>query len=141
MLQQRKEIDALLKEAGMRLTEPRRIMLDVFQKSDHALSAAQLESQLVLQMDRVTVYRILSTFFKKGLLHKVQDPDGTHKYALCSNNCDTQAHHDEHLHFHCQSCGKTYCLDQVSIPEVRLPNGFKLEEIHLSGKGICEQCH
>lgn len=47
---------------------------------------------------------------------------------------------DMHVHFHCEVCGTTYCLKDMRIPEVELPEGFSMESVNFMIKGICPSC-
>lgn len=105
-----------------------------------ATSQPDLEGVLD-DVDRVTLYRILSAFEEKGIIHKVFDLNGTANYALCTSDCAENHHHDEHLHFNCVVCNNVYCLDDLELPPVSLPPGFKPEVFSLSATGICPKCN
>lgn len=130
----------LLHQAGMRRTSPRQAVLEHLFQSPVALSHPDLEERLSGQVDRVTIYRILSAFEEKGLVHRILDPEGQPCYALCSAECGEDHHHDEHLHFHCDVCGGIYCLDSVSMPTLKLPKGFRSRETHIDVRGRCPRC-
>ncbi|MBK8442091.1 MAG: transcriptional repressor [Sphingobacteriales bacterium] len=133
------EIQKILKTHQLRLTPCREQTLDFFLQQQIALSHADLERWLTA-FDRVTLYRTLESFLEKGLIHQVPDDSGTTKYALCSTHCTHHAHHDEHVHFQCTHCGETRCIEQVAIPDIQLPQGFRLQEAKLLVKGICNRC-
>jgi Fur family transcriptional regulator, ferric uptake regulator len=65
------------------------------------------------------------------------------KYALCKNECNTieQTHKHDHVHFKCNECGQTTCLDQVTIPTLKLPEGYKKVEMNLLVQGVCVSCN
>ena len=130
----------LLKEHGLRLTDSRLKILDVFLTSGHALSHADIEKKMNESLDRVTVYRTLTSFLDKGLVHKVIDDSEASKYALCHNDCSSHEHHDNHVHFKCNSCGTSNCLNEISIPKINLPKGYQLAEANLLIEGICPNC-
>ena len=131
--------DKLLKTFKLRHTPGREAILLLFLKRNYALSHADIEKEVEDTLDRVTVYRTLKTFLSRGLIHKVLDNQGSLKYALCSENCTSVHHQHEHIHFKCSKCEQTSCLD-VEIPPVKLPKGFKPEEMNLLVQGICDQC-
>lgn len=132
--------EKLLEDNGLKKTGARLNVLQLFEQSDSALSQPDLEHHLSTGVDRVTLYRILSVFEEKGIIHKIIDSNGTGRYALCRNHCDEHHHHDEHLHFNCMVCHKTYCLNDTVIPKVVLPKGFEVKEITLSASGVCKVC-
>lgn len=104
-----------------------------------ATSQPDLES-VMNDIDRVTLYRILSAFEEKGIIHKVFDLNGTANYAMCLSNCEENHHHDEHLHFNCSNCKNVYCLEELSMPAINVPAGFKIEALNLYATGICPKC-
>lgn len=129
----------LLKRHQLKRTEPRLRVLSLLSNKSVATSQPDLES-VIGDVDRVTLYRILSAFEEKGIIHKVFDLNGTANYALCSSNCDEHDHHDEHLHFNCTLCKNVYCLDDLDLPQIKLPAGFKLEGFSFSATGLCPKC-
>ena len=114
-------------------------MLEVLIQNESALSHSEIESQIDVSHDRVTVYRTLKTFLENGLIHKVLDDGGLTKYALCSE-CSKEEHHHEHVHFKCQNCGQTICMDAIKIPTISLPVGYNITETNLLIKGVCGNC-
>ena len=95
-----------LKEYDLRSTGCRKDVLKLFFSEPYALSQAFLEDNLHHQYDRVTIYRTLRSFLDAGFIHKVLDDAGVVKYALCSEDCEPEHHHDSHVHFKCKKCGK-----------------------------------
>ena len=109
--------------------------------SDKSVATSQPDLESVIEdVDRVTLYRILNAFEEKGIIHKVFDLNGTANYALCSSDCVEHHHRDEHLHFNCTECKSVYCMDDLNLPQVKLPPGFKLEGFSFSAIGLCPQC-
>ena len=131
--------DELLKNHGLKNTKQRQLVLEELAKTKSALSQPELEKTLGKVMDRVTLYRILSSFEEKGIVHSVLDLNGTTNYASCSTACTEGHHHDQHLHFNCTNCQKIYCLD-VKIPNIKMPLGFKAINIKTTASGICSNC-
>ena len=131
--------DEILKTHGLKNTRQRQIVLEELAKVDSAVSQPELEKKLGKDMDRVTLYRILSMFQEKGIVHSVLDLNGTTNYASCSSSCTEGHHHDQHLHFNCTNCSKIYCLD-VKIPNLKMPAGFKATAINTIATGICNNC-
>jgi Fur family ferric uptake transcriptional regulator len=133
--------DQLIKKAGLSLTEARKLILDIFISSPTALSHNDIENLMPEGIDRVTVYRTLQTFVQKGIVHHVPTTDNTILYALCKEECQSGHHHDNHVHFLCTSCQTTNCLEEVTVPLVRLPNGFQLKKAAMVIEGICDACN
>ncbi|MCB0634088.1 MAG: transcriptional repressor, partial [Lewinella sp.] len=121
----------ILQQHGLRITAIRDKVLQIFLEAGHrALSNADIEKHFD-RLDRITLYRTLRTFEEKGLIHQVIDNSGTPKFATCSEHCAEHDHHDDHAHFHCVKCEKTVCLEDTTLPDVKIPVGFKVEEKHM----------
>jgi Fur family ferric uptake transcriptional regulator len=137
-----KNAQQLLKSFDLRNTEARILILDEFLKCHFALSQVNLEDVLGENIDRVTIYRTLKTFLEKGILHKVLDDAGCIKYALCVNQeCVHEEHTHSHVHFKCNFCGQTNCLNDIEIPLIILPKGYKFYETNVLVSGICKVCN
>ena len=136
----RKADEQILKDFRLRHTSSRAEILQLFIEHPYALSYSDIERAVAETYDRVTVYRTLKTFLDKGVVHKVLDDAGSLKYALCKEHCTTAEHHHEHVHFKCTTCGQTNCLEDVEIPGVRLPKGYKAQELNLLIQGVCSKC-
>ena len=130
----------LLKSHQLRLTDMRMKVLELFLTRSEALSQNDLEQHLG-KVDRITLYRTLRTFEEQGLIHKAMDGTDKQKYALCQHDCGQGAHHDHHAHFHCDTCGKTICVEAIAAPVVAPPPGFSVSETHLVMRGQCDQCN
>lgn len=130
----------ILKENKLRVTSCRRDVLDTFLGRSVALSHADLEEALKENFDRVTIYRTLKTFLDSDLIHKVLDDSGTAKYALCHHSAEEPHHDHEHVHFKCEICGKTNCIEEISLPKINLPEGYQAKEMNLLVQGVCKYC-
>lgn len=133
-------IDNILKRNHLSVTDSRKKILELFQANKGALAANDIEKRTGEKFDRVTIYRTLQTFVEKGIIHTIPTPDNSVLYALCKDECSTGHHHDNHVHFVCDNCNVTYCLDSVVTPEVNLPQGFKPSLIDVVVTGICKNC-
>ncbi|MFZ5551806.1 MAG: Fur family transcriptional regulator [Bacteroidota bacterium] len=137
----KKTLDILL-ENDLRKTPCRLFVLDEFRKKGkQSLSENDLENKSKGKFDRVTIYRTLNTFIDSGILHKVIDDDNIVKFAMCSETCDDHHHNHEHVHFKCEECHTTSCLDHISIVNVELPKGYKKKEANYLIVGVCADCN
>jgi len=130
----------ILKQSGLSITESRKKILDLFLESSGALAHADIEKNTSAAFDRVTVYRTLQTFVEKGIIHQIPTTDNSILYALCRQDCEQGHHHDDHVHFICSDCDKTICLDEVTVPEVKLPKNFTKQQAAMVVTGVCEDC-
>lgn len=131
--------DNILKSHELRVTPVRSQVLEVFLESDVALSNQDIELEFD-NLDRITLYRTLKAFEDKGIIHKAIDGTSVAKYALCDQDCNVHHHHDEHIHFHCNSCGNTFCVDEIKVPEIPTPTGFQITSMNIVMNGTCEKC-
>ena len=124
-----------------RNTKAKEDVLRILQDSTFALSHTDIEEKAAVNFDRVTLYRILSSYEQQGIVHKIVDASGKARYASCKNDCHKEHHkHDNHLHFGCTSCGKMYCFDNKII-DLRMPKGFKVAQFNYAVYGTCEACN
>lgn len=83
------------------------------------------------EISMATVYNCLDALVKSGLVRQVSLDRAATRY--CPNMT-------EHCHFHCTDCGKIFDIDlddKPSVPEAKLPRGFKPEQIEVSMRGHC----
>jgi Fur family ferric uptake transcriptional regulator len=130
----------ILKKNHLSNTDSRRAILEIFLQSPSALAHQDIEKQTGERFDRVTVYRTIQTFIDKGIVHTIPTADNLVRYALCREECSEGHHHDDHIHFVCEHCGKTTCLDETDVPEIRLPKGYKAVQVNVVVNGICREC-
>lgn len=134
------QVDVILKKNQLSVTGSRKKILELFLSSAGALAHADIERRAGEKFDRVTVYRTLQTFVEKGIIHSIPTSDNSIRYALCKEDCREGHHFDNHVHFICNSCEKTICLDGISVPEVALPNEFAPLHSQMVVTGLCNEC-
>jgi Fur family transcriptional regulator, ferric uptake regulator len=134
------QLNDVLKKSGLSITNSRKKILELFLNKPGALAHADIEKSTGESFDRVTVYRTLQSFVEKGIIHSIPTTDNAVLYALCKDNCGAGHHHDNHVHFICNACHKTICLDEVTIPQVKLPKGFKPDGAEMVVNGVCGEC-
>ncbi|MDR1499646.1 MAG: transcriptional repressor [Tannerellaceae bacterium] len=127
-----------LEARGIKPTAIRLLILKALAGSGQAFSLLDIEGRLDT-VDRSTISRTLALFHRKRLIHSIDDGTGSVKYSVCRSDC-TCALDDLHVHFCCTRCRKTFCLENLSIPGVTLPEGFVLENINFVLKGLCGHC-
>ena len=132
-------VNSILKKNQLSVTEPRKTILEMFLNSPGALAHADIEKRNKENFDRVTIYRTLQSFLNKGIIHSIPSADNAIRYALCKE-CTEDHHHDDHIHFLCRECGNATCLEEVHIPSIVLPQGFRSERIEMVVSGTCKDC-
>lgn len=134
------QVQSILKGHGLSVTGVRRRILEVFLRSEEGLSHGDVEFNAGDQLDRVTVYRTLQSFLEKGIVHAIPSADSAARYALCKDDCKEGHHHDDHVHFICTACGKATCLNDMQVPDIRLPKGYRAVQTSLVVNGKCPNC-
>lgn len=134
-----KRIEDLLRRKHLSITDSRRRILTLFMQQQDALAHGDIEKKAGEKFDRVTIYRTLQAFVEKGIIHTIPTSDNSVRYALC-RDCTEHHHHDDHVHFICRHCNTTICLDDIVSPEIKLPGGYKAENVQVVINGVCKNC-
>ena len=130
--------EQVLEQAGLRVTAVRMLVWRTLHHELHdAFSLADLEEALPT-VDRSTLFRTLVSLTDAHLLHEIDDGSGAQKYCVCHH--DDTRHCMGHVHLTCVRCHRTFCLPNVAIPSVPLPEGFTPEETEYVVKGVCNHC-
>lgn len=135
-----RQIQEILKKNQLSVTDSRSKILELFLQQNGALAHGDIEKKSGASFDRVTVYRTLQTFVEKGIVHTIPTADNAIRYALCKDECSEGHHHDHHVHFICKQCGTTLCLDDITVPDVKLPKGYETTQVEVVVNGVCKDC-
>nr|WP_305210079.1 transcriptional repressor [Bacteroides intestinalis] len=127
-----------LKNRNIKPTSLRILILKTMLQESRAVSILDLEN-LLDTVDKSTIFRTITLFLSHHLIHSIDDGSGALKYAVCGNSCSCSVE-DLHSHFYCNVCHKTYCLEGIDVPIVKLPIGFSLQSINYVLKGVCPDC-
>ena len=127
----------LLKEHGVKPTANRIIVAKALAEESRPLSMTELEDRIG-SIDKSGIFRSLTLFKEQHLVHVLEDGEGV-RYELCHSH-DHTVDNDMHIHFHCEHCGETICLEDLAIPEVQLPEGYLMQSANFVLKGICPKC-
>ena len=128
---------ALMQEHGVKPTANRILILRALLEAERPLSMTEIETALE-SVDKSIISRNLSTFREARLLHVLADGEST-RYEVC--HCAAEEEDtDRHVHFHCTRCGRTFCLEEIPIPAVSLPEGYAADHVNFVVEGICPHC-
>ncbi|ANE51666.1 Fur family transcriptional regulator [Flavisolibacter tropicus] len=133
------KIADVLRRNHLSVTDSRKKILSLFLQHKDALTHGDIEKKAGEKFDRVTIYRTLQTFVEKGIIHSIPTSDNAVRYALCKD-CTEGHHHDDHVHFMCDNCNATICLDNVVSPKMELPAGYVANDVQVVIHGICKEC-
>ena len=133
------ECTDLLTQHGIKPTANRSVVLRALAMAGRPMSLTELEYQ-ILSIDKSGVFRALTLFRDHHLVHVIDDSDGLGvRYELCHSHGDGEDD-DLHVHFFCERCHCTYCLEQTPVPPVDVPEGFVAASANYVVKGICAHC-
>ena len=133
-------LSSLLKDYELRSTKFRLNLLELFTNSDSSLTVEDIKQKIGKKNDKVTIYRALDSFEKKGLIHQVPDQENLTRYALCLSECNAAKHIHNHAHFICIICSNTFCIENIKFPKIKDLNGFIIKNLELTLKGNCPKC-
>jgi Fur family ferric uptake transcriptional regulator len=133
----KQEITHLLEEHGVKVTANRLLVAEALSDAGRPLSLTELEDEIG-SMDKSSIFRSLMTFRDNHLVHAIEDMEGT-RYELCLSH-DHDHDEDTHVHFYCEKCHRTFCLENIHIPPVELPGGYDAWTSNYLIKGICPSC-
>ena len=105
---------------------------------DYPISMKELETK-IQTIDKSNIFRTLSLFKQQHLVHQLEDGNDIVRYELCLSD-DDEEDEDMHVHFYCERCHRTYCLNDIHIPQVELPAGYEQSSINYMIKGVCPKC-
>jgi len=125
---------AVLRERGLRLSTPRRLILERLFAAAAPLSAEELSSDLAL--DLAVTYRNLETLEANGLVHHVHLGHGPGLYALVGAS--------DHEYLHCERCGALRRVAPEELDGVRAALrerfGYVARFTHHAIVGSCDAC-
>ena len=126
-------IDAL-RDRGLRLTTPRRLVLEALFAADGPISAERIAT--ALRLDLTSVYRNLETLERHGLVRHVHLGHGPGLYALVG--------HGEQEYIYCPGCRtartvRPELLDPVRN-HIRRRFGYEVRFTHFALVGRCARC-
>jgi len=131
---------ARLLAAGLRPTAARLLLWEIMQGQGRALTAGDLLELMHRrrQVNKVTVYRNIEQFLRRGLVRRLCLEGRVAYYELASDQ------HPSHPHFQCTACGQVECLEPVNMSrfwtELKGPLGNRAEKIEILVEGICRHC-
>ena len=124
-----------LTKHNVKPTANRILIAEAISRYNGPVSMKELETELQT-IDKSSIFRTLTLFSNRHVVHQVED---IVRYELCMSD-DYETDRDMHAHFYCEQCQRTTCLPEVDIPEIHLPEGYKLSNVNFMLKGICPEC-
>ncbi len=127
------------REAGLRLTWQRRLILEVLAESDEHLEADALHDRAKLRapgLSLATVYRTLALLKDMQLVEEHRLGEGHSHYEAVQE--------DPHYHFTCRRCRKVIEFDSSMVGKVKRElcerEGVEIVESRVHLIGHCSEC-
>ena len=133
------ECEALLASHDIKPTANRIVVAKTLAAAERPMSLTELEYK-ILSIDKSGVFRALTLFREHHLVHVIEDGGDGVRYELCHSHDGHAEDDDQHVHFYCERCHRTFCLTDMPIPTVSLPAGYELHDINYMAKGLCPEC-
>lgn len=132
--------EAFLEKKGLKLTQPRKLILNtIFDLHEH-FDIEQLYDiihKISSEVSRATVYRIIPLLVEAGLIQKSIRSDARDKYEHIFG-------HPKHAHWICKDCGmllETDMQDILKLVQAKAKTqNFRISDTNLEVKGICWKC-
>ncbi len=132
------DLTKCLELKGVKPTANRILILKALKETAQPLSLTDLENILVT-IDKSSIFRTLTSFLEHNIVHTFEDGRGLLNYELCTSKSVCN-HSDSHIHFYCESCKKSFCMNNIPFPDFQLPKGFTMNSVSFVIKGICPTC-
>ena len=127
-----------LSRHGLRATRQRVAALRVLRRLKSHPTSAELHARLLVDHENLsqkTVYEILDALVQSGLAARVTTVGEPYRY---------EARSEPHYHATCRVCGRLYDLPASANSQIRgradLPDGFHVEKIDVTIRGLCIRC-
>ena len=133
------DFEALLIAHDVKPTANRLVVAQALAAAGRPMSLSELEYK-ILSIDKSGIFRALTLFREHHLVHVIEDGGDGVRYELCRSHDGHEHDDDQHVHFFCERCHRTFCLVDTPIPAIALPPGYELTSINYIAKGLCPEC-
>ena len=129
-----------LRKAGLSQTTQRMAVLTVMIQADGPLGAGEIlkRTDPEQRINKVTVYRILSSFKENGIIRELPTDQGVNLYEMAC------LHNPIHPHFYCKTCRTMSCLPPLRLSQSQDlfagSNAFRIDDVHVHVNGECRHC-
>ncbi len=123
-----------LRESGLRLSTPRRLVLEALFAAEGPVSAVHLAREL--SIDESSVYRNLEVLEQHGIVRHVHLGHSPGLYVLVTGQ--------EVEYLYCERCSKVTAvsLDRLNLVRARIKQelGYAARFTHFAIVGVCDEC-
>lgn len=128
----------LLKRYKINVTQNRIRVLYAILSMKGVVSASSIHAETYINADRVTIYRTLKVFEKKGLLQLVANTLGKVEFCIKPGIAGIKEIETVYARSVCTACGTQVLLDFPKAANIEGMYGFDPSEILI--RGLCRSC-
>ncbi|HLD01363.1 MAG TPA: Fur family transcriptional regulator [Patescibacteria group bacterium] len=128
----------ILQKANLKVTHAREAVLMYLTETDAPVDVLNIVAwlgQKNINVDKVTVYRILDAFYKKRIIDRIEFGEGKFRYELSGS---------DHHHLICEQCGNIEDISDCNIgileKEIAKKKHFLVKRHALEFYGLCQNC-
>ena len=132
------QIQELLRNKNLRVTRARVAVLEMLSQRKKPIDVIEIENYLdqkKIQVDQVTIYRMLDAFLEKKLITRLDFQEGKFRYEFFSS---------DHHHLICEDCGQIQDIDMCPVEEIEnqiaRTQNFAITRHALEFFGFCGAC-
>lgn len=132
---------AAMRTAGLRITRPRRSIVELLERSARPLTAGAIHEQLKrrrILVDLASVYRTLTVLEERGLIHRLATVEGV---VRCEPGFEGSACHHHLVCSKCQSVREVRCDGLEALRRsIADESGYRIERHAVELVGLCPSC-
>lgn len=128
----------MLRDAELRVTQPRLAVLGAVQANPHADTSSLVDAARtdLGEVSSQAVYDVLAALNEAGLVRRIEPPGSVARYELRVG--------DNHHHVVCRSCGAIADVDcavgHTPCLTASHDHGFVIDEAEVVYRGLCPSC-
>ena len=134
------EVKDILTKNGINRTKVKTQILQEISKSKRPLSVQELHSLLDQTCDVSTIFRAITQFKEKHLIHEMNLDEGFFRYEMSGHD---HGHTHHHHHVRCRICGDIKHIEECDLgpfEKAIQKLGFEQMEHRLEFTGVCAKC-
>jgi Fur family ferric uptake transcriptional regulator len=134
------DVVSSLSEAGYRMTDSRRAVIDLIFSRDGIFDTSDLIADARrrrIGAARATIFRTLEILVDRGAVERLDMPNGEHSYVRCDLV-------DHHHHLVCTGCQRSVDLEALGmapiLAEAARRTGYRVDRHRVELFGLCPTC-
>lgn len=120
-----------IKKLGIKITTPRKKILQVLKKSQSPLSLGEIHEKLN-SVDFASIFRNIKLFCSLNVVREINMGDKKIRYELIN------AEHCHHII--CSECGRIEKLNVCFLGKIQNLTDYKITAHHMEFVGVCPKC-